>query len=240
MRSTRSNPVSPATRMSAIAWGLVLCVSTGLGQPASPVQVKAQGPTEERSAAGAEFHREAPGDPWMPRPSTPPPRAIAHSGPWRLGPYESIQVNVDEFGNNILGDAANEPSIAIDPTDPSRIVIGWRQFDSVESDFRQAGYAYSHDAGQTWTFPGSLTPGVFGSDPVLDVDSNGVFYYVSINFEEMRLFRSFDGGVTWDDPPLQVFDHFGDKEVDGDRPYRRHQRWARLHRLVGSGLYAIH
>ncbi|MFQ5507066.1 MAG: hypothetical protein ACE5F1_20025, partial [Planctomycetota bacterium] len=38
------------------------------------------------------------------------------------GPFVSIQVNIDRFGNNIRGDAANEPSIAIDPTDPRKIV----------------------------------------------------------------------------------------------------------------------
>ncbi len=94
--------------------------------------------------------------------------------------YRSIQVNVDRYGCNIPADAANEPSIAIDPTDPRKVVIGWRQFDTIESSFRQAGYAYSHDGGHTWVFPGSLTPGVFGSDPVLDSDAAGTIYYLSI------------------------------------------------------------
>ena len=58
-----------------------------------------------------------------------------------------MQVNVNAFGNNIAGDAANEPSIAVDPTDPLRIAIGWRQFDNVASDFRQAGWAFTADGG---------------------------------------------------------------------------------------------
>ena len=41
----------------------------------------------------------------------------------RRGPFVSIQVNIDGSGNNIRNDAANEPSIAIDPTDPKKIVI---------------------------------------------------------------------------------------------------------------------
>lgn len=90
---------------------------------------------------------------------------------WSLGPYHSVQVHVDAFGNNIPGDAANEPSIAIDPFDPQRMAIGWRQFNSVESDFREAGIAFSTDAGNPWTFPGVLSPGVFGSDPVLAADA---------------------------------------------------------------------
>lgn len=74
----------------------------------------------------------------------------------RRGPYQSVQVNVDAFGWNIIDDAANEPTIAVDPTDHNRIVIGWRQFDTITSNFRQAGWAYSHDTGRSWTFPGVL------------------------------------------------------------------------------------
>ena len=46
---------------------------------------------------------------------------------WR---FISYQVNVDAQGNNIVGDAANEPSIAVDPTDGNKMTIGWRQFDT--------------------------------------------------------------------------------------------------------------
>src|SRR5437667_10639085 len=42
----------------------------------------------------------------------------------------SFQVNVGTNGQNIAGDAANEPSICIDPNNPNRIAIGWRQFDT--------------------------------------------------------------------------------------------------------------
>ncbi|PYL85353.1 MAG: hypothetical protein DMF17_08815, partial [Verrucomicrobia bacterium] len=39
--------------------------------------------------------------------------------------FTSYQVNVDANGNNILGDAANESSIAVDPTNLSKMTIGW-------------------------------------------------------------------------------------------------------------------
>lgn len=122
-------------------------------------------------------HQEAPNDAYLPprspRVTSPPrpPERLSRDG------FLSVQVNVDEFGNNIVGDAANEPSIAVDPANLRRMVIGWRQFDTIESNFRQAGYAYSHDRGETWTFPGVLEPGVFRSDPILSVDADGVFYY---------------------------------------------------------------
>ena len=34
----------------------------------------------------------------------------------QYGPFTSYQVNVDAQGQNIVGDAANEPSISVDPT----------------------------------------------------------------------------------------------------------------------------
>jgi hypothetical protein len=131
-------------------------------------------------------------------------------------PVGSVQVNVDANGLNIVGDAANEPSIAIDPTDPNRMAIGWRQFDTIASNFRQAGYAYTTDGGQKWTFPGVLTPGVFRSDPVLCADNAGRFFFNS--FQDtlcVDVFRSSNAGVTW---PVSVPAFGGDKTwMDVDR-----------------------
>ncbi|MFN7970763.1 MAG: putative Ig domain-containing protein [Acidobacteriota bacterium] len=113
-----------------------------------------------------------------------------------------VQVNVDASGNNIPNDAGNEPSLAIDPTNPSNMVIGWRQFDSVSSNFRQAGWGYSTNGGATWTFAGKINAGVFRSDPVLDTDSTGVFYYNSLNGNNFLcdVYKSSNGGVTWGNP----------------------------------------
>ena len=91
------------------------------------------------------------------------------------GTFTSYQVNVDSDGNNIVGDAANEPSISQDPNNPHRMAIGWRQFDTWQSNFRQGGYGFRTDAGLNWTFPGVLQPGVFRSDPVTTSDDVGVF-----------------------------------------------------------------
>jgi len=158
----------------------------------------ALGQTEAQMTAP---HESLPTLPWMARPGVAPAGAIAHCGAWERDGYKSIQVNVDAFGCNILGDAANEPSIAVSATDPRKIVIGWRQFNSVTSDFREPGWAYSHDGGHTWVFRGSLDPGVFGSDPVVTLGPEGQIYYLTINFDEMRLFQSSDAGLTW---PLQT------------------------------------
>ncbi|NNM26147.1 MAG: exo-alpha-sialidase [Phycisphaerales bacterium] len=140
---------------------------------------------------------------------------VVTSPPVRVerGGHLSVQVNVDATGNNILGDAANEPSIAIDPTDPRRAVIGWRQFDSVFSSFREGGYAWTDDGGQTWTFPGVLEEGVFRSDPVLDVDADGRFFYNSLTGGFVNTIHvSTDGGRTFD---MGTFAFGGDKQWMG-------------------------
>src|SRR5262245_57532500 len=107
------------------------------------------------------------------------------------------QVNVGPTGNDIGGDAANEPSIAIDPNNPNRMAIGWRQFDTIESNFRRAGIAYTTDGGHSWN-AGVLDPGTFRSDPVLRPDAEGNFYYSSLSsVTSVEMFKSTDGGATW-------------------------------------------
>src|ERR1043166_8232790 len=49
----------------------------------------------------------------------------------------TVQVNVNGEQQNIVGDAANEPSIAVDITNPNKMAIGWRQFNTVTNSFRQ-------------------------------------------------------------------------------------------------------
>jgi len=138
-------------------------------------------------------------------------RRTSPAGKWTFGSYQSIQVNVDENGNNIVGDAANEPSIAVDPTQPNRMAIGWRQFDTIASNFRQAGVGYTSDGGRSWTFPGVLDPGVFRSDPVLEAAADGTFYFNSLSVNGnywCDVFTSGDTGSTWGPP---VYAYGGDK-----------------------------
>jgi len=132
----------------------------------------------------------------------PPPLAPAVAISPRLisqfGPYTSYQVNVNANGNNVVGDAANEPSICVDPTNRNKMSIGWRQFDSVASNFRQAGFAHTTDGGRTWLSAGVLQNNIFRSDPVLNSDSAGHFFYLSLLqtfFDD--LWRSLNGGQSW-------------------------------------------
>jgi hypothetical protein len=112
----------------------------------------------------------------------------------------TIQVNTDGT-NNLTHDAANEPGIVVNPANPAQVAIGWRQFDDVTNNFRQAGFNYSADGGQTWDIESIIDQGTFRSDPVLDYDLNGNFYYNSLtNIPDFfcKVFKSTNGGVTWD------------------------------------------
>ncbi len=166
-----------------LVWGLAIgaaCVAPAWAGDAAPQNFE---------------RRETLDDPPAPvaaRPVTAPPAIAGGFGGF------IAQVNVTAAGENVLGDAANESSICVDPHNPTRIAIGWRQFDTVVSNFRQAGFAYSRDGGRTWRNRGPLTPGVFRSDPVLDSDPDGRFYYYSlIDDFTCDLFYSDTGGATW-------------------------------------------
>ena len=131
----------------------------------------------------------------------------------RFGPFISYQVNVDSNGNNIIGDAANETSIAVDPTDGNKMTIGWRQFNSVSSNFRQGGWGFTTDGGITWTFPGVLENNVFRSDPVLNANETGTFFYLSLlqSFCD-DMWGSTNGAQSWMRLPSEGGGGGGDKQ----------------------------
>jgi hypothetical protein len=135
-----------------------------------------------------------------------------------FGVFTSFQANVDANGQNILGDAANEPSISVDPTNLNKMAIAWRQFNTINSDFRQAGWGYTTDAGVTWHFPGVLQNNVFRSDPVTKSDEVGNFFYLSLQSTQAQSFfcddvwRSTNGGQSWTEQSPDQAGHGGDKE----------------------------
>lgn len=197
---------------------LILC-SLGATSPSS----HASQPVEIESLAP-----EVPDDP--PDPQASKNRETSRAATIVFGRFASIQVNVDATGANIRHDAANEPTIAVDPNNPTRMAIGWRQFDSDKSNFRQAGFGYTTNSGLNWT-TGTIDPGVFRSDPVLGVNAEGTFFYNSLGHSSnskkkkkgdflCSVFPSTDGGMTWG-PSVSAFG--GDKE------------WMTIDRTSGAG-----
>jgi hypothetical protein len=154
---------------------------------------------------------EIPDDEYFPVSRDAMPRSQAYS--ISMPGFFSVQVNVDSLGQNIVGDAANEPTIAVDPNNLNRMAIGWRQFNTVTNNFRQAGYGYTTDGGHTWKFPGVIQPGIFRSDPVFDSDADGSFYYNSLTTSGSLylcdVFKSTSGGAAWGTGTAA---HGGDKQ----------------------------
>src|SRR5262245_23029325 len=100
----------PGRRMLAVL--LVLALVTGI-RPAI-----AEEPLEPENRLAPEVPDDPPGVPASKINRTSVAATVS------FGRFTSVQVNVDPSGANIVGDAANEPSIAVDPNDPSRIAIG--------------------------------------------------------------------------------------------------------------------
>jgi hypothetical protein len=198
-------------RRCCAAFLLLLAISY---QPSARAQATASEQTTTRPSTPGKPRMTEP----LEKPAMPPayiyrletgPRMVSH-----FGLFTSFQVNVDADGNNILGDAANESSISVDPTNHNRMAIGWRQFNSVQSDFRQAGYGYTTDGGTNWTFPGVLQDNVFRSDPVTNSDDTGNFFYLSLLVDTFcgDIWRSTNGGQLWVEQSPDGGAHSGDKE----------------------------
>jgi hypothetical protein len=161
------------------------------------------------------------GHEWVDDPYIPVPKELRITEPaklWAEGVHVSVQVNTDGTGANIMGDAGNEPSIAVNPNNRLQIAIGWRQFDTIVSNFRQAGNAHSTDGGKSWTNGVVLDPGVFRSDPVLEYGPDGTLFFDSLTvdgFYMTDVFISSDAGATWSSP---IPAYGGDKQwIDVDR-----------------------
>ncbi len=148
----------------------------------------------------------------MPQPSA-PWRALAQSlflgfAAVALG-QTGVQVNVGPTGRDMPGDAANEVSMIASPRDPNIMAAGWRNFTDRDYSNREAGCAYSTDAGRTWHSTGIIThfPDRFApymaSDPALAAAPDGTMYYAHLVWDQFGLDRgivlssSVDGGRSW-------------------------------------------
>ena len=194
-----------------------------------------------KPVTGPAFHHEVEKDKFIPVNRETQKRSPAYR--YTSTGITTVQVNVDENGFNIIGDAGNEPSIAVDPVNPNRMAIGWRQFNSISSDFRQAGYGYTNDGGLNWTFPGVIESGIFRSDPVLESDAEGTFYYNSLTNSPdymCKVFRSSTGGSNWDNGvPAQG----GDKQwmaidnTDGIGAGNIYSQWTSYYSVCYPGFF---
>ena len=121
--------------------------------------------------------------------------------------FQNIRVNSDTLN------VCNEPSIALNPTNPNNLVIG------VNNTY----FFSSFDAGESWT-EGKLfsSMGVWG-DPSLAFDLNGDCFFAHLSGElpisgrwadRIVIQKSTDGGLTWNDGTFTGLNRpkFEDKE----------------------------
>src|SRR5467141_182666 len=181
-------------RRSTVSLTLLICLALPIALSSSSAQ-----PAPTWNPHGREPFEKYDNPPAPPRKIETSPRMVSP-----YGGFISYQANVDQNGNNIIGDAANECVISVDPTNGNRMTIAWRQFNDVTSNFRQGGWGYTTDAGIHWTFPGVLQNNVFRSDPVTQSDETGTFFYLSLQstwptqtFYCDDLWRSTNGGQSW-------------------------------------------
>src|SRR5436853_554256 len=174
--------------------GLLVCLLS----LATLISGSGQGLAPTRKAPRGEPLEKYDNPPAPPRKIETSPRMIS-----QFGTFTSHQANVDANGQNILGDAANECVIAVDPTGGNKMTIAWRQFNDVTSNFRQGGWGYTTNGGLNWTFPGVLENNVFRSDPVTNSNEIGQFFYLSLQSNVSQsffcddLWRSTNGGQSW-------------------------------------------
>lgn len=117
-----------------------------------------------------------------------------------------------------------EPSVAVDPSNPDRVVAVWQQDRFASHGGAQSNVVgYSSNAGATWAralMPGisRCTAGIFerATDPWVSIGPSGVAYVASLSFDgqvnsfiyrqnALYVSRSTDGGATWSQPALAAY-----------------------------------
>lgn len=153
-----------------------------------------------------------------------------------------------------------EPSLAVDPQDPARLIGTWQQDRWSDGGARGLRTAYSTDGGRSWQYAqaafsrcsgGNATNGgdyARASDPWVTIGPTGIAYQSAIAFNgatfapgssgAVLASRSLDGGATWSAPATlrrDGRDAFNDKESITADPTDARYAYAVWDRIVPSG-----
>ncbi|PVG84785.1 hypothetical protein DDE18_04115 [Nocardioides gansuensis] len=126
-------------------------------------------------------------------------QAIAHCGNAASNPAPDDVANDGDIDSNDGGNRrqGNEPTVAIDPTDPAIIVAGWNDYCMTDLAAGWMGLGFSTDGGTTWTdstlpgYPlddsaeGSVSPlkgRTDSGDPLVAFDNDGRLFVGGIAF----------------------------------------------------------
>lgn len=188
-----------------------------------------------------------------------------------LGPLVLV-TDQSAFAGCVLDDAANqagtlfpntaiEPWLAVDPSEPTRLLVGVQQDRWSNGGSRGLRGALSDDGGQSWyvTLPSGVTNctgGIYprASDPWVSFGPTGTAYFMSLSLfpdlpgggfgrNAMLVNRSTDGAWTWEAPVTLIEDNdpqvLNDKNsitADPTDASRAYAVWDRLQDFeVGTG-----
>jgi Putative Ig domain/Bacterial Ig domain len=146
----------------------------------------------------------------------------------------SFQVIASTAGTNVQVSSnvqgQNEPSVAIDPSHPQRLVVGTND---MSPGFAWLGSYASPDGGLTWTAGAvphtNLTSFSYASDPSVLFDKKGALYYGGVAFNAISgqavdgsvfVSRSMDGGASYNRTVIVAQGLLTNKiNVFNDKPY---------------------
>lgn len=181
---------------------------------------------------------------------------VAAGDPFTGCSADKVENQEARFGSVLYPASAIEPWVAVDPTDPSRILLGHQQDRWSDGGARGLTGAVSNNGGATWspTIPGGVTKctdGVYmrASDPWVDFAQDGTAFYFSLPFDSANpkilqgstrtaavISRSTDHGATWA-APITLIDEvsrliFNDKNSVTADPTRNGSVYAVWDRVV--------
>jgi hypothetical protein len=186
------------------------------------------------------------------------PPAIA---PLRVTGNNPLPGNCDGVAptGSLFAGAEVEPYLAVDPTNPDRLVGVWQQNRWSNGGAQALLAATSADGGRTWTASRARFSRCAGglderaSDPWVSIGADGVVYQAALaltgqsfatgSSNAILVARSLDGGHNWDQPVTvrrDGADVFSDKEsITADRADARfaYAVWDRLNRSGGGPLF---
>ncbi|MEW5701488.1 MAG: PH domain-containing protein [Candidatus Zixiibacteriota bacterium] len=129
-------------------------------------------------------------------------------------PVRSNYVNLTVHANDGVEQA--EISVAINPVDQQRLLVGYMTDRCGTYLARLLGYAGSPDAGASWVGADTL-PGSGTADPVVAYDADGNAYYCHLRNLSLYVSKSPDGGTYW--PLNQIFLISSAGESNPDKPH---------------------
>jgi hypothetical protein len=148
--------------------------------------------------------------------------------------HNSFQTTTSTAGTNVQVtsnvQSQNEPSVAIDPSHPRRLVVG---ANDMSLGFAWLGCYTSPDGGLTWTsgtIPhANLASFSYASDPSVVFDKKGALYYGGVAFNALSgqpvdgsifVSRSLDGGASYNRTVIVAQGFLTNKNnIFNDKPY---------------------